>query len=187
MTEYFNAYIDIPHIDFWKNLCEEQGMEIHYDRGEEFVRAGDVCRYFGYIRSGTLKYAATSDDGNEHVIGLEFAGEFVADFPFSLYGEKSRVSIIAVSPCVIQCVPVKTIASLMKQDMKIREIVMHSTEAIFSTVYDRYMSLYCQSPQQRYDRLVTLHPDLFTLFPLKEIASFLNITPTHLSRLRKNH
>lgn len=29
------------------------------------------------------------------------------------------------------------------------------------------------------------HTDLFTLFPLKDIESFLNITRTHLSRFRK--
>ena len=70
--------------------------------------------------------------------------------------------------------------------MMVKDIVMRSAEAIFSTVYDRYMDLYCKSPQQRYEELVSRHPDLFALFSLKDIASFLNITPTHLSRLRKN-
>ena len=73
----------------------------------------------------------------------------------------------------------------MREDAKLNEIVMHTTEAIFSTVYDRYMALYCKTPQKRYDEIVSRHPDLFDLFSLKDIASFLNITPTHLSRLRK--
>ena len=46
--------------------------------------------------------------------------------------------------------------------------------------------LYVKTPQERYDDLINRHPDLFDLFSLKDIASFLNITPTHLSRLRKN-
>ncbi len=40
--------------------------------------------------------------------------------------------------------------------------------------------------QQRYNDLISKHPDLISLFPLKDTASFLNITQTHLSRLRKN-
>ncbi|HBY17183.1 MAG TPA: hypothetical protein DEG90_08625 [Porphyromonadaceae bacterium] len=52
--------------------------------------------------------------------------------------------------------------------------------------YDRYVDLHCKTAQQRYNDLISKHPDLFSLFPLKDIASFLNITQTHLSRLRKN-
>lgn len=74
----------------------------------------------------------------------------------------------------------------MREDANVKDIVMRSSEAVFSTVYDRYMALYCKTPQQRYDELVSRHPNLFTLFSLKDIASFLNITPTHLSRLRKD-
>ena len=72
----------------------------------------------------------------------------------------------------------------MREDSSVKDIVMRSSEAVFSTVYDRYVDLYVKTPQQRYDELVSRHPNLFTLFSLKDIASFLNITPTHLSRLR---
>lgn len=186
MAENFNTYINNIEVEFWKKLCVDSGELRKYAKGEEFVKAGTVGKYFGFVKSGRLKYVAHSTDGTEHVVGLEFAGEFVVDFPFSLYGCKSRVSIVAESDCEIYCVPVVEVKRLMDEDSRVKDVVMHSTEAVFSTVYDRYVALHTQSPQQRYNDMIRRHPDLFTLFSLKDIASFLNITPTHLSRLRKN-
>ena len=186
MKENFNTYINHIEPDFWRELCVKEGKLNQFERGGEFAKVGQVARYVGYIKSGTLKYVAFSVDGTEHVVGMEFAGEFVSDFPFSLSGIEARVSIVAATPCDIYCFPVSEIAKRMKDDMMIKDIVMRSAEAVFSTVYDRYMDLYCKSPQQRYEELVSRHPDLFALFSLKDIASFLNITPTHMSRLRKN-
>ncbi|MCM1355157.1 MAG: Crp/Fnr family transcriptional regulator [Staphylococcus sp.] len=186
MKENFNTYIDHIEPDFWRELCVKEGKLCHYERGELFAKVGQVARYIGYVKSGTMKYVAYSADGTEHVVGMEWAGEFVSDFPFSLSGVDARVSIVAVTPCDIYCFPVNEIVKRIKEDTKLKDIVMSSTEAVFSTVYDRYMALYCTTPRQRYEELVSRHPDLFTLFPLKDIASFLNITPTHLSRLRKD-
>lgn len=186
MAQRFNTYISNIDTYFWRELCLSEGELRRYGRGEEFVAAGSVARFIGYVETGTLKYVACAADGEPHVVGLEFAGEFVADFPFSLYGLRSRVSIVAESDCEIVCLPVSRVKALMEADARVKDIVMRSTEAVFSTVYDRYVALYTQSPQQRYDTLIGRHPDLFALFPLKDIASFLNITPTHLSRLRKN-
>ncbi|MBP2690720.1 MAG: hypothetical protein J6B44_02715 [Muribaculaceae bacterium] len=64
-------------------------------------------------------------------------------------------------------------------------MVHSTTREVFSTVYDRLVDLYSKTPQQRYDELINRDPDLFELFSLKDIASLLNVTPTHLSRLRK--
>lgn len=186
MADNFNTYINHIEFDFWKKFCIEKGEFRLYSKGEEFVSFGTAGRYIGFVKTGTMKYVTFSADGTEHVIGLECAGEFVADFPFSLYGHKSRVSIIAESDCEIYCIPVALVKKLMDSDDKFRERVMHSSEAIFATLYDRYVELYTKSPQQRYNDLICRYPDLFALFSLKDIASFLNVTPTHLSRLRKN-
>lgn len=186
MGENFNTYINGIGAEFWKELITKEGELRHYDRGKEFVTIGHLAPYLGYVKSGTLKYVVWASDGTERVIGLEFAGEFVADFPFSLYGDKSRVSIVAVSECEIYCLPVERVKKMMDADTQIKDMVMRSTEAIFSTVYDRYVALYTLTPQERYADIVSRHPDLFTLFSLKDIASFLHITPTHLSRLRKS-
>ena len=181
----FNSYIDNIDNDFWRDLCLSRGELRHYGKGEEFLTAGTIGRYIGYIKSGALKYICYSSDGAPHVTGLEFSGHFVCDFPGSLYREKSRCSIIATEPCEIYCVPASVVAEMMQSDSKVKEVVDNTTRQLFNTVYDRLINLYSKSPQQRYDELICRDPNLFEIFSLKDIASLLNITPTHLSRLRK--
>lgn len=181
----FNSYIDNIDTDFWRNLCISRGELLRYDRGDEFVTAGTVGRYIGYVKSGALKYVCFSSDGTPHVTGLEFAGHVVCDFPGSLYRQKSRCSIIATVPCEIHCVTSSEVSELMQSDARVKEVVENTTRELFNTVYDRLVDLYSKTPQQRYDELISRDPVLFTLFSLKDIASLLNITPTHLSRLRK--
>jgi ribosomal protein L10 len=41
------------------------------------------------------------------------------------------------------------------------------------------------SPEQRYQKLITERPELFERVSLNMIASYLRITPEHLSRIRK--
>ncbi len=186
MTKNFNTYIEHIDVDAWREFCVSKGTLRHFAKGEEFVSIGKVGRYIGFIQSGTLKYVARSVDGTEHVMGLVFGEGFVADWPFCIYGQKSKLAVVAVSDCEIYCVPTKDVNEKIETDYNFKDIVMHATEAVYTTVYDRYVDLYVKTPQQRYDELVSRHPDLFALFSLKDIASFLNITPTHLSRLRKS-
>ncbi len=186
MPTQFNSYIETVDTDFWRDLCLTHGELRHYEKGEEFIKAGTVGKYFGYIVSGALKYVCFSpDDNTPHVIGLEFAGQFVCDFPFSLFKHKSRSSIIATTPCDIYCIPSAWVAERMKTDEKLREIVAYTTSMVFATLYDRYVDLYTKSPQTRYEELIRNDANLFSLFSLQDIASILNISPTHLSRLRK--
>lgn len=185
MPSQFNSYIDNIDTDFWRDLCLSRGELRHYGKGDEFLTAGTIGRYIGYIKSGALKYVCFSSDGTPHVTGLEFAGHFVCDFPGSLYREKSRCSVIATVPCEIYCVPSSLVAKMMQSDSQVKEVVDNTTRELFYTVYDRLVGLYSKTPHQRYDELISRDPDLFELFSLKDIASLLNITPTHLSRLRK--
>ena len=185
MKDNFNTYIERIDFEAWRELCVSKGELRHFARGEEFVSIGEVGRYIGFIQSGTLKYVALSVDGTEHVMGLVFGDGLVADWPFCLYGKKAKLSIVAVTDCEIYCVSTEEVKKRMDSDPKFRDMVMHSTEEVYTTVYERYVDLAVKTPQQRYEELVSQHPGLLNLFSLKDIASFLNITPTHLSRFRK--
>lgn len=130
MTSQFNSYIDNIDVAYWRDLCR-QGTLRHYERGAEFIAAATVGRYIGYVETGALKYVCYSSDGVEYVVGLEFAGHFVCDFPGCLYRQKSRCSIIATVPSDIYCIPGATVAEMMDADARLREVVESSTRAIF--------------------------------------------------------
>lgn len=75
---------------------------------------------------------------------------------------------------------------MIRENADMMKMIADSTELVFAMVYDRYKNLYTLSASERYLDLISHYPDLFAIFPLKDIASFLRITPTHLSRLRKS-
>ena len=181
----FNPYISTIDIDFWRDLCFREGELRHYKAGDFFLEAGRIGRYIGFVKEGTLKYIAVDSVGNEHIINLEFGGEFVADFPNSIYGVASKVSIIANSHCEIYCVPTAMLRNRVYADKDFQSIVAKTSEQLFHQVYDRLIESYTDTPIQRYKQLITKYPGLFEMFQLKDIASFLRITPGHLSRLRK--
>lgn len=181
----FNPYISTIDINYWRDLCVREGELRHYEAGDFFLEAGRIGRFIGFIKEGTLKYAAVDSDGNEHIINLEFAGEFVADFPNSLYGVPSKVSIKVNSPSEIYCVPTSTLRNRLLTDKDFQLIVAKTRENLFRQVYDRLIESYTVTPINRYVELLSKYPQLFEMFQLKDIASFLRITPGHLSRLRK--
>lgn len=58
--------------------------------------------------------------------------------------------------------------------------------ALFSEIYSRYLELYRKTPTERYLDLITLYPQILDIVSLRDIASYLLVTPVYLSRIRKN-
>ena len=187
MLKDFNTYLENIDSEFWHCLCREKGELRKYKRGEEFITIGKVAKYLGLIKSGSVKYVAYTADCDERIVGLETVDGFAASWPYCLYGLPSVVSIIANSDLEMYCLSASKINELSKNDLSIERQIAQANEQLFYTAYDRLISFYTQSPKERYEALLEKCPRVFEIFDLKDIASFLNITPTHLSRLRKSH
>lgn len=180
----FNKYLDNTDVKDWERLCLEYGTLRSYKKGEEFISAGDTGRYIGLIKEGSAKYVVYTADAQERVIGFETVGGYVASFPYSLRGLPSIWSVVINSDAVIWCVPVRKIVELSRHDEDIKQIIDRSLEAIFYMLYERHVEFYALTPKERYRQLLQRCPQLFDIFQLKDIASYLNITRQHLGRLR---
>ena len=166
-------------------MISEQGRLKNYKKGEEFITIGNVGKYIGLIKSGSIKYVSYTSDHDEKIVGLETVGGFAASWPFCLHEIPSLVSIIANTDSEIYCLPVFKLKELSKDNPEIERQIAQSTEQVFYTAYERLIGFYTQTPKERYDNLLKKCPRIFEIFDLKDIASFLNITPIYLSRIRK--
>ena len=59
-------------------------------------------------------------------------------------------------------------------------------ESAYTSLVMRYYSLAAKSPVERYLDLLKEHPQIVQDVSLKEIAQYLQITPTHLARIRRD-
>lgn len=181
----FNTYLVSIDSDFWKREILEHGIPKKYKKGEEFIAIGSVAKHIGWIKTGSVKYVAYTHRHDEKIVGLETAGGFAASWPFCLHGMPSVVSIVANTDLEIVCLPVYKIKEFVESNPDFERQVAQSTVQIFYTAYERLIDLYTKTPKERYEQLLLKCPKIFEIFDLKDIASYLNITPTHLSRLRK--
>ena len=58
-------------------------------------------------------------------------------------------------------------------------------ETLLWEIYDRMISMYSLTPEERYLDIINRCPDLLKLITLKELASYLLIRPETLSRIRR--
>ncbi|MCH5228443.1 MAG: Crp/Fnr family transcriptional regulator [Muribaculaceae bacterium] len=185
MIKSFNTYIEGIPLEFWRDLCREEGVFKKVDRGEYFLCEGDVCKYLGYIEKGSFKYVTHTKEGDEKIVGLETVGGFVANWPYCLQKLPSKLSIIASTNSEISCLPVSKIIKMMEVDGNFEKLVNLATREMFYTIYERMIDIYTKTPKERYGDLLQKCPTIFEIFDLKDIASYLNITPVHMSRIRK--
>ncbi len=185
MTE-FNSYMSNIDIDFFKELCLKHGELRHYKKNEFILHEGDACSFFGFILSGVVKYSCTNRTENKsYNVGFSFPNEFIGDYPTCLYGMKSELNIQAIIPCEIYICSSTFLQQKFKENNENQRIARIAAEQMFFQSYSRYLDLFRFTPEERYLQLLKKCPAILQMVSLKEIASYLKITPIHMSRIRR--
>ena len=181
--KFSNNSIDLQVL---REFCERDGEAVSYRKGDQMEREGDPSRWLGFVTDGCFKYVnhGISDD-REHITWFSFEGEFVVDYPTFLYGRPSQTTIVAMMPSRVLRVTGQQLEQYFDQSkdtMKLRAII---AEHILFQFRSRYLDLHCASPRERYDLLLQRCPGIVEHLDLQDIASFLNVTPQTISKIRK--
>jgi CRP-like cAMP-binding protein len=169
-----------------REFCKREGEAVIYHKGDQLEREGDPARWFAYVESGCFKYVnhGISDD-REHITWFSFEGEFVVDYPTYLYGRPSQTTIVAMMPSRVFRVTGEQMRQFFDQSKETMELRAVIAEHILCQFRSRYLDLHCTTARERYDLLMQRCPGIVKLLDLQDIASFLNVTPQMLSRIRK--
>lgn len=178
----FNFYIDKLDMNFWREFCIQEGELRYYKKGEYFLRHGEVAKYFGFIESGYFKYSMIDTDGNRHITGFALCHTFAGDYYGSMRKVPALTDLVAATNSAVWVCSVNLLKPLIEEHLRMFHFFV---EELFHEAYKRYTDLYLQSPKERYLALLQRCPDILQNVTLKELASYLNVTPTHLSRIRK--
>lgn len=180
MKNELNRYLELKEIPSTIEIFLKNGYKKRYLKGELFVRQGCQINGVGYVATGGFRHLCVKGDGNEQIVGYSFEGDFVTDFPSFGLHQPSAVSVKAISSSEVYMLWRDEIEHFFNPELHSKFV-----EVSLSDIYDRLMSMYCDTPEVRYLNLLHHYPDILRQVDLKEIASLLKITPETLSRIRK--
>ena len=170
-----------------REFCRREGEAVTYRKGDQLEREGDPARWLSFAESGCFKYVTHGiSDDREHITWFSFEGEFVADYPTYLYGRPAHTTIVAMMPSRVIRVTGQQLEQFFEQSketMKLRAII---AEHILDQFQSRYIDLHRTTARERYDLLMQRCPGIVDHLDLQDIASFLNVHPNTISKIRRD-
>lgn len=154
-------------------------------KGEVLLKENQVCNEIYFIKKGILRSYFFNHQGDEITNCFAFENEFMASFSSFITQNASEENIQALADTELQIISRESLEKLYKLGIHWQEIGRKLTEMEYVTLQKRMVSFQKLSGSQRYEELYQNHQKYLQLIPLQYLASYLGVTPRHLSRIRK--
>ncbi|WP_298537603.1 Crp/Fnr family transcriptional regulator [uncultured Algibacter sp.] len=181
MKKFLIDTFNISEVD--ANLFSECFETINLSKGENFVSYNKISNKVGFVEKGLLKCTLIGAEKSV-VDDFVFENQFVANYYSFLKQEKSNKEITCLKDSVLRVITRKKLDRLSKYPF-IEKIARQVSEQLFISTSKKLENLRLLSAEERYLQLVKANKRVVNEIPQYEIASFLNVSPETVSRIRK--
>ena len=153
-------------------------------KGQLILKRGQIAHQYFYIRSGALRFFFGEFD-EQLTAWVVFQNEFFTEISSLNPQKPTRFNIEAIEDSELIYIDKPEMEMLYKQFPAWQEFGRITWEAMAVRMIDQIISFQTLSAEERYLEFMA-KSELIQRVPVKQIASYLGITPNALSRIRKN-
>ena len=179
--ELARKYSTMTHDEL--DLLESILVPMKFAKGAMVLNEGEVCKNIYYIDKGLLRqfYYKNDKELTEH-LGVE--NTIVMCIESLFREEPTHLLVEALEPTIIYALPKQRLEQVALHNVNIQILYRKILEEslILSQVHADLVRF--ESAQDRYKKLCKLMPQVVLRAPLVYIASYLQMTPETLSRVR---
>lgn len=156
-------------------------------KNEILYAPGELPDSFGFVVSGLFRAYRANESGGEYNKNFFVEGQFPGCMSALLTNAPSELGIQALENSMVVEILFVEFRKLLFDNVDLMLFHINYLERNWLLEKDlRECSIVQQSASLRYMEFKTQNPDLYRRLPKYHIASHLGITPTQLSRIRKN-
>lgn len=152
--------------------------------GSIFLREGERASEVATVHCGGLREYFVLADGTERTKGFNLPGDFAGSLSDLLSGEPARTWVVAEVPTVLLVTQWKDYLTLIESSPGWQRFARAIAEGLYRRKVQREYELLALDAAARYRLALERWPQLESVFKQRHIASYVGITPVHLSRLR---
>lgn len=179
--ELARRYSTMTHEEL--DILESVLVPMKYAKGEKILNEGDTCEHIYWILKGLVRQYYFKN-GKELTEYMATENTIMMSIE-SLFMEKPSMQVIqALEPTIVYVLPKKELEAVAMRSVNIQILYRKILEESLIISQQRADMLRFESAQDRYQKLVKSSPQLVLRAPLVYIASYLQMTPETLSRVR---
>ena len=179
--ELARRYSTMAHDEL--DILESILVPMKFARGEKVVESGDVSDAIYYVERGMVRefYFKNNKSVTEY---LAADGTIVMSIESLFREEPSKLIIEALEPTIVYALPKKRLEEVALHNVNIQILYRKILEESLIISQRRADLLRFESAKDRYLKLCKLNPKVIMKAPLVYVASYLQMTPETLSRVR---
>ncbi|MFT6983532.1 MAG: CRP-like cAMP-binding protein [Crocinitomicaceae bacterium] len=176
----FNILTD-KEIDSFEDLIISKTLK----KGEFFITEGKTCKQVAFINSGLFRSFYYSSEDEDVTYCFTFENTFLTAYSSFITQAPTDENIQALTDVELLIISKEKIDQLESSSTNWLKLFKKIAENEYLKMEKRVFMLQRESAETRYNDLLKNHPEYLHTIPLNYLASYLGITPRHLSRIRK--
>lgn len=161
-----------------------QYQRVEFTKNDYFIKEDTTANFYYFMESGFARSYVIDLEGNDISTKFFSTTDIVIDWHSYFLKTKCRENIQAITPCVAWKITFENFMKLFAIEA-FREVGRTRLVNNYFELKNHSVSIIADPAKDRYLNLLKVKPDIVQNVPLKQIATYLGITDTSLSRIRK--
>lgn len=187
MDELINYILQYGHLNQQQiGLIKHKVHDVELSKGAYFSEAGKVARQVGFLTEGVIRVCYYGKNGDEFTRCFMTENRFVVDMS-SFYNETACAEYVeALTDCRLLVFSKEAFTELGNTIIAWNDIMNKITSKALMDKMQASSAMLAQDATTRYLNFLKNNPGLANRIPLSALASYLGITQSSLSRIRKS-
>lgn len=187
LTDFKEALLNVyPISDKAFDLLADTVYIQQFKKNEVLIREGRVANDIFFVCQGALNSYFIDEKGAVWNKWIYLERDFASTRFSAIIKTPNEFTLQAIENTTVVCVPYHQTRAAINQNDELKNLYIAYLEKKWIVINEeREISLLTESATTRYLKLLQTHPGIDNRIPLQYIASHLSITPTQLSRIRK--
>ena len=157
-----------------------------FDKNYRIADLGETPSHFFVLMDGIVRSYAIDEKGKEYTRSLYVPMVATGAFSALILEKPAQVIYECLADCTFLVGDFRKYKEYASENIELANLYNTVMERIFISMEKRIFELSMLDAKQRYLKLKSHIPDIENKIPQYHIASYLNITPVQLSRIRKD-
>lgn len=177
-------YPTLEEEDLQKVMALHQVLEVK--KGEHILRKGAIAEQYYIVVEGLLRSYVHDAKGDEITTNFYSTNDLVIEVASIFTETPTQENMQALNDCVLLVLSYEEFQALFLSIPAVAEWGRMWMTFSLTQQKERMLNMLTKTAQERYLELMEIHPEIVQNAPLKYIATYLGVTDTSLSRIRKD-